>query len=246
MTLMPTEGGGRGSDWVNTCTLCHEQSVIHLWPCQWRSQDEQVTWVHPAGTHASARKSGARSYHDKLYTLKSLLRQFSVTNTILSVLPLCPLHVHMKLMIADTNTWSLTLVFYNIFTWAPANFMWAQTRVCPGEAMPLDLVNIWISDLGQTMHDEQVCKINCLGWGPFVYTGRRWCCPFAWSIYQAFSCSCQLWAIKDCTVGRSGTLATLTENTGWLGQAWVSPTLAGLHCKTHVYVCLFAAIYCKF
>ena len=34
----------------------------------------------------------------------------------------------------------------------------------------------------------------------------------------------------------------------WLGRVWVSPTLAWLHCKTHVYVCLFACghIYRKF
>ena len=31
-----------------------------------------------------------------------------------------------------------------------------------------------------------------------------------------------------------------------LGRAWAIPTLAGLHCKTRVYVCFFVAMYCKF
>ena len=32
----------------------------------------------------------------------------------------------------------------------------------------------------------------------------------------------------------------------WLGRAWATPILAGLHCKTRVYVCLRVAIYRKF
>ena len=35
------------------------------------------------------------------------------------------------------NTWSLTLAFYIIFTWAPMNLTWAQAQVCPGVATPL-------------------------------------------------------------------------------------------------------------
>ena len=56
-------------------------------------------------------------------------------NTILSVLPVCSLHVHMK-VITHANNWSLTLTFHNIklFTQTPVNFMWAQARVCPGVA----------------------------------------------------------------------------------------------------------------
>ena len=42
------------------------------------------------------------------------------TNTILSVLPVCSLHVHME-AIAHANDWLLTLAFYIIFTWAPVN-----------------------------------------------------------------------------------------------------------------------------
>ena len=33
--------------------------------------------------------------------------------------------------------WSLTLAFHIIFTRAPVNFMWAQTRQCPGAVTPL-------------------------------------------------------------------------------------------------------------
>ena len=78
---------------------------------QWRSQNEQVAWTQHGHTqcvhdmhllgnlgHAPAMKMF------KLYTLKLLLRPFSVTNTIHSVLPVRSLHVHMKLTIAHTNT----------------------------------------------------------------------------------------------------------------------------------------------
>ena len=63
-------------------------------------------------------------------TLTSLMRTF------LSVLPVCSLQVHMK-AITHAKYWSLTLAFQIIFTRAPVNFTWAQTRVCPGVAMPL-------------------------------------------------------------------------------------------------------------
>ena len=88
-----------------------------------------------------------RSYLKKrqcrLYTLR-LLRPILATNTILSVLPVCSLHIHMK-MIAHANNWSLTLPFHNIFTWAPVNFTWAQAWVCLGVAMPLVTEERWIS-----------------------------------------------------------------------------------------------------
>ena len=47
----------------------------------------------------------------RLYTPRSLLRPFLATNTILSVLPVCSLHVHMK-VIAHANNWSFTLAFH--------------------------------------------------------------------------------------------------------------------------------------
>ena len=51
----------------------------------------------------------------KSYTLRSLLRLFLATNSILSVLPVCSLHVHMKVIVL-ANNWSLTLAFHIIFT----------------------------------------------------------------------------------------------------------------------------------
>ena len=69
-------------------------------------------------------------------TLRSLLRLILATNTILSVVPVCSLHVHMK-AIAHANNWSVTLAFHIIFTQAPVNFTWAWAQVCPGVAMPL-------------------------------------------------------------------------------------------------------------
>ena len=62
----------------------------------------------------------------KNFTLRSILRPFSVTNTILSVLPVSSLHVRMKLAIAHANN-DVSISA----TWAPANFTWAQARVCP-------------------------------------------------------------------------------------------------------------------
>ena len=62
-------------------------------PTQWRSQDEQVTWAQ----HGHMYTQCVRNTHllwdlghapaMKLFTLRSLLRPFSATNTILSVLP---------------------------------------------------------------------------------------------------------------------------------------------------------------
>ena len=61
---------------------------------------------------------------------------YILTNTILLVLPVCSLHIHMK-VIAHANNWSLTLTFHIIFTRAPVNFMWAQAWVCSSVATPL-------------------------------------------------------------------------------------------------------------
>ena len=64
------------------------------------------------------------------------MRPFLATNTILSVLPVCSLHVHMKVIAHANNLFDLSI----IFTRAPVNFMWAQTWVAmPGVAMPLVL-----------------------------------------------------------------------------------------------------------
>ena len=103
---------------------------------QWCSQDEQVTWVQHGHTqcmrnmHLQGNLGHAPA--SKNLTLRSLRRQFLATNTILSVLTVCLLHVHMKLAIADANNWLLTLAF----TRAPVDFMWAQAWVCPGVASP--------------------------------------------------------------------------------------------------------------
>ena len=72
----------------------------------------------------------------QIITLRSLLRLILATNTILSVVPVCSLHVHMK-AIAHANNWSVTLAFHIIFTQAPVNFMWAWAQVCLGVATPL-------------------------------------------------------------------------------------------------------------
>ena len=98
-----------------------------------------TAWAHSVRAHhASARGLRACSCHDNLqnlYTLRSLLRPLSATDTVLSVLSVFSLHVRLKFAIAHANN----LAFYILFTWAPVNFTWAQPWVCPGVAMPLIL-----------------------------------------------------------------------------------------------------------
>ena len=53
-----------------------------------------------------------------------------------SGLPVCSLHVHMKLAITHAKL-IFDRNFLHYFTWAPANLSWAQARVCPGAATPL-------------------------------------------------------------------------------------------------------------
>ena len=81
----------------------------------------------------------------RLYTPRLLLRPFLAINTILSVLPVCSLHIHMK-VIANANNRSLTLAFHIIFTRAPVTFTWAQTWVYLGVATPLYIATLWTLD----------------------------------------------------------------------------------------------------
>ena len=65
--------------------------------------------------------------------LYSEMLPFSATDTILSVIPVCSLHVAML------NNSSLTLAFYIIFTQTSGNFYVGTGRVCPDVATPLIL-----------------------------------------------------------------------------------------------------------
>ena len=78
---------------------------------QWRSQDEQVTWAQHGhiqcvhNTHLLGELGHApTTKFFWIYILSSLLKPFLATNTIFSVLHLCSLHVHMK-VIAHANNW---------------------------------------------------------------------------------------------------------------------------------------------
>ena len=117
--------------------------------------------------------------------MRSLLRLFSATNTILSVLPVCTLHVLVKLAITHANNWFLTLAFYIIFTWATANFMWAQARVCPGVAtyttdlyssVPLYILAACIPFLQHSVHP----RFNVLLYALRTKL-RTWTCYF-WNV----------------------------------------------------------------
>ena len=110
------------------CIVCIEDLYS-----QWHSQDEQVMWALHGHIQCVCKHTSASVW--KSYTLRLLLRPFLATNTILSVLPVCSLHIHMK-VIANANNWSSTLTYHIILTWAPVNIMWAQTWVCLGVATP--------------------------------------------------------------------------------------------------------------
>ena len=74
-----------------THTHQHTHTHSYVTPLQWRSQDEQVTWAQHGHTHCV--RSYMRLLGDlghapamkilNLYTLRPLLRPFSVTDTIL-------------------------------------------------------------------------------------------------------------------------------------------------------------------
>ena len=101
---------------------------------QWCSQDEHVTWAQHRHIQCTCnmhlgKLARAHSHHENYALWDHFWGCFS--KTILSVLPICSLHVHMK-AITHANNWSLTLAFHTIFTQAPVNFMWAQAWVCPG------------------------------------------------------------------------------------------------------------------
>ena len=90
----------------------HCITALEVIVAQWRSQDEQVTWtqhrhiqcVH--NTHLLEEQGHTPTM--KIfgnYTLRLLLRPFLATNSTLSVLPVCSLHLHMK-AITRANNWS--------------------------------------------------------------------------------------------------------------------------------------------
>ena len=129
---------------MNHCTLLHTEAFRENGTlCQWRSQDEQVTWAHHGHTQS------ARNTHllgdlrhapaKKIFFNYTLWDRFwgrfgHKYNS--SDLPVCSLHVRIKLAIAHVHNWpSLSTLFL------PGHqrilITWAQARVCPGVATPL-------------------------------------------------------------------------------------------------------------
>lgn len=83
--------------------------IVNFWDwCQWCSQQVMGTaWAHSVCAWLDTpllRDLGTCSCHEKLDTLESLLRPFSATSTISSVLRVCSLHVHMKFRSPHANT----------------------------------------------------------------------------------------------------------------------------------------------
>ena len=144
-----------------------------------------------------------------IYTLRSLLRLFLATNTILWALLVCLLHVHMK-AIKHANNWSLTLAF-QIFNWAQVNFTWAQAWVGPGVATPLDKDGVehnlgksaWLdcldcilntrSSLFPVLHHLQYANTEEKGLGLLNTFIRKFCSPILkWCQVRIYSIVCTL------------------------------------------------------
>ena len=88
---------------------------------QCHSQNEQVTW--PQHGHIQCMRNthllvepghGPAIKIFELYTLRSLLRLLLATNTIISVLPVCSLHDHMKAIAHANICQHFTLVFASL------------------------------------------------------------------------------------------------------------------------------------
>ena len=110
------------------------QSLDNTVACnQCRSQDEQVTWAQheyiQCACYMHLLVELGHTPAMKIIHPEITSEAVFATNTTLSVLPVCLLHIHMK-AIAHANSWSLTLAFRIIFTQAPLNFTWAQAWVC--------------------------------------------------------------------------------------------------------------------
>ena len=91
----------------------------------WCSQDEQVTWAHHGHIQCMP-NTQLLGEMGRAPTMKSFeIIHPEVAVPFFQALPVCSLHVHMK-VITHAYNWSLTLAFHIIFTRAPVNFMWAQ------------------------------------------------------------------------------------------------------------------------
>ena len=106
---------------VRICKHC-EVEVMNLRVVfeanQCHSQNEQVTW--PQHGHIQCMRNthllvepghGPAIKIFELYTLRSLLRSLLATNTIISVLPVCSFHDHMKAIAHANICQHFTLVF---------------------------------------------------------------------------------------------------------------------------------------
>ena len=114
--------------------------------------------------HAFARGPGACSRHEEL-KLK-IIHSGNASEAVFgykyhsSDLPVSSLHVRMKLAIAHANIELIfDLSFLHYFTRAPANFTWAQPRVCPGVATPLVGKSVIINS---TCHVLASCYCICI------------------------------------------------------------------------------------
>ena len=134
---------------------------------QWRSQDEQVTWAQHA--HSSVHLLGRAWSHHEIRHSETASEAVFNHKYHFSVLSVCSLRMHMKIVIAHAKKWSLTLAS-TYFTRAPTNFTWAQAQVCPSMATPLQHLMIsreqFVEQVVFIIHAiNSVCAYTCLCWG---------------------------------------------------------------------------------
>ena len=120
-----------GTKLCNSCSGWYSRVYLD----QWRSQDEQFTWAQHGHTQCvcNTHLLGDLGHAPAVIASEAVFghkyNSFSLTCTLVS----CP---------------------HEICDPAPANFTWAQARVCPGVATPL----IWISDF--LLHQLPVYSCN--------------------------------------------------------------------------------------
>ena len=106
------------------CTLACKVLSLYVHSIgQWHSQDELVTWAqyrhiqcaHNTHLLGELGHTPAMNFFPIIHSEIASEILWPQIATILSVLPVCTLHVHMK-AISHANNWSLTFAFYIIFT----------------------------------------------------------------------------------------------------------------------------------
>ena len=117
--------------------LGHRNSAWH----RNRNRHRNSAWHRNRNRH---RNSARHAPTMKIIHSEITSETFLATNTILLVLSVCSLHVAQA-----SNKFVVDLSFPHYFYLGTSEFMWAQTQVCTGVAMPLvrKCCSIWLLQL---------------------------------------------------------------------------------------------------